>query len=79
MIENYIKRDHVIECELDLIFIEKSIRYLALTNHCREDVDKLFIVAKTLIDFHKLLSRKRFAEKIIIRFVKRREIEQICF
>ncbi len=33
----------------------------------------------SLINFHKLLSRKRFVESIIIRFLERREIEQICF
>ncbi len=32
-----------------------------------------------LIYFHKLIVAKHLAEKIIIQFLKRREIEQICF
>jgi hypothetical protein len=50
MIKSYIKKDNVIKCELDLIFIKKSIYYLIFTDHYREDVDKLsqIAVAKTL-------------------------------
>jgi hypothetical protein len=33
----------------------------------------------SLFNFHRLLSRRRFIESIIIRFLKRRETEQICF
>jgi hypothetical protein len=62
MIENYIKRDDVIKCELDLVFTEKSIHYLALTDYCREDADKF----------------SQIIERVTIRFLKRREIEQIC-
>ncbi len=35
-------------------------------------------VAKKLIDFHKLLSRRRLTEKIATRSLERRETEQIC-
>jgi hypothetical protein len=41
MIENYIKKDDVIKCEFNLIFIEKSIHYLI----------SQMIVAKTLINY----------------------------
>jgi hypothetical protein len=51
MIESYIKRNDVIKCELNLTFTEKSIHYLTFTDHCRENADKLLIVAKTLINF----------------------------
>jgi hypothetical protein len=37
MIENYIKRNDVIKCELDWVFIEKLIHYLMFTNHCCEE------------------------------------------
>jgi hypothetical protein len=65
VIENYIRRDDVIKCEFDLTFTEKLIHYLTLINDCREDV----------INFHKLMSRRRFVERIIIRSLKRFEIE----
>jgi hypothetical protein len=35
MIESFIKRDDVIKRELDSAFTEKSIHYLAFTDHCR--------------------------------------------
>jgi hypothetical protein len=87
MIENYIKKNDVIKCELDLAFIEKLIQYLIsqMTVDCcrerRKDVDKLsqIVATKHLINFHRLLSRNVIAEKVIIRSLKRREIEQICF
>ncbi len=49
VIESYIRKDDVIRCELDLAFTEKSIYYLTLTDHCREETDKLsqIAVAKT--------------------------------
>jgi hypothetical protein len=77
MIEDYIKRDVVIRCELDLALTEKLIHYFILMNDCRENADRLsqITVAKTLKDFHRLLSRRRFIERIIIRFLKRRETE----
>ncbi len=52
IIESYIRKNDVIKCELDLTLIEKSIHYLALTNHCREDADKLsrIVVAKKNVD-----------------------------
>ncbi len=68
MIKNYIKRDDVIKCKLDLILIEKSIYYLPFTDHCREDADKFSIVAKTLIDFHRLLSRRRLIKESLFDF-----------
>jgi hypothetical protein len=48
MMKSYIRRDDVIKYELDLTFIEKSIHYLALTNDCREEIDKFsqIVVAK---------------------------------
>jgi hypothetical protein len=45
MIENYIRRNDVIRCELDLVLTEKSIHYLAFTDHCREEVDELSQIA----------------------------------
>jgi hypothetical protein len=57
VIESYIRRDDVIKCELDLIFIKKLIHYLIFTNDCREDADKLLLSRKTLINAYKLLSR----------------------
>jgi hypothetical protein len=33
---------------------------------------------RTLIDFHRLLSKNVFAERLTIQFLKRRETEQIC-
>jgi hypothetical protein len=67
VIESYIRRDDVIRCELDLALIEKLINYLILTDDCREreNVDKLSQIIVT----------KRFTERIIIRFLKLREIE----
>ncbi len=53
---------------------------------CREEeeeknVDRFsqIVVTKHLIDFHRLLSRDVFVERIAIRFLERRETEQICF
>jgi hypothetical protein len=48
MIENYIRKNNVIKCEFDLAFTEKLIHYLIFTRDCRE----------TLIDSHRLLSRR---------------------
>jgi hypothetical protein len=45
MIENYIKRNEVMKCEFDLIFTEKSIHYLAFTDHRREEIDKFSQIA----------------------------------
>ncbi len=71
MIEDYIKRDNVIKCELDSVFTEKLIHCLAFINCCLEE-------RKALINFHKLLSRRRFVKTIIIRSLKRRETARIC-
>jgi hypothetical protein len=54
IVENYVKRDDVIKCEFDLIFIEKLIHYLIsqmTVDCCRREREK------ALINFHKLLSR----------------------
>ncbi len=67
LIESYIRRDDVIKCELDLAFTERLIRYLIFTNYCHETFDRL----------SQIVVAKRFAERIIIRFLERREIEQI--
>jgi hypothetical protein len=86
MIESYIRRNDVIRCELDLALIERLIHYLTFTDDCREDADRLLLSRKTLIDFHRLLSRdinklsqvavaRRFAERVAIRFLERRETE----
>jgi hypothetical protein len=69
VIESYIKRNDVIRYELDLTFIEKLIHYLRFTNDCRE---------KRWLNSLRLLSRKRFIERIFIKSLERREIERIC-
>jgi hypothetical protein len=56
VIESYIRRNDVIRCELDLALTEKLIHYLTLTDDCREDA-AIVVAKKTLIDFHRLLSR----------------------
>jgi hypothetical protein len=87
VIENYIRRNDVIKCELDLAFIEKLIQYLIsqmTVDFCREkekkNVDKFsqIVATRRLIDFHRLLSRDVFVKRVAIRFLKRREIERIC-
>jgi hypothetical protein len=65
VIESYIRRDDVIRSELDSVLTEKSIYYLTLTDHCREDVDTL----------SQIVIAKHVVERIIIQFLKRREIE----
>jgi hypothetical protein len=61
MIENYIRKNDEIKCEvnlalieklINLALIEKLIHYLTFT-----DADKLLLSRKTLIDSHRLLSR----------------------
>jgi hypothetical protein len=89
MIENYIKKDDVIKCELNLTFIEKTDSLFDFYTWLSRSVDRLsqIAVAKNFdrlsqIAFAKSVDRlsqivvaKRFAERIIIRFLKRREIE----
>ncbi len=65
VIESYIERDNVIKCEFNTVFIEKSIHYLIFTDHCRESIDK----------FSQIVIARHVAERIIIQFLKRREIE----
>jgi light-regulated signal transduction histidine kinase (bacteriophytochrome) len=89
VIESYIRRNDVIRCELDLAFTEKTDSLFDFTDDCRmlprrreekRDVDRLsqIVVTKHLINFHRLLSRDVFAERVAIRFLERRETEQIC-
>jgi hypothetical protein len=91
MIENYIRKNDVIRCEFDLTLIEKTDSLFDSHKWLSRSCDRLsqIVIARTLIDFHRLLSRdidnlhrlltrKRFVETIVIRFLKRRETEQIC-
>jgi histidinol phosphatase-like PHP family hydrolase len=53
------------DANLIQLSLKTSIHYLAFTDHCREDADKLSQIA----------TARHVAERITIRSLKRREIE----
>jgi hypothetical protein len=53
------------DANLIQLSLKTSIHYLAFTDHCRENVDKL----------SQIVTAKHVVKKVVIRFLKRRETE----